>query len=88
MENSFAPERQEDNFEQREQEIDVLLSDLAEREGMDVDNILSDIITFAPTDEPDTYRDECLREVAEKLGITPKEMAVYAIKKASNQDLE
>lgn len=79
------------NFEQRELTIeretiiDGLIDDLAEREGMKSDEILSDIITFAPYEGNEDMADAPYLEiVAEKIGISIKEMNLYAIKKAKD----
>ncbi len=72
------------NFEQGEKIIDGLIDKLAEREGVNPDDILSDIITFAPYKENDDPNPDYLDEVAEKLGISRMEMCLYAIKKATD----
>jgi len=69
------------NFENREKEIDNLIENLAEREGMSSEDIFSDIITFAEISKEDEDAKAYLEEVAEKIGISPDEMFEYALKK-------
>ncbi|MEK7117679.1 MAG: hypothetical protein AAB861_02785 [Patescibacteria group bacterium] len=70
------------NFEQREKEIDNLIEELAEREGMSSDDILSDIVVFAPYEGNECANPDYIEEVAERIGISHEEMTTYAIKKA------
>ncbi len=72
------------NFENRESTIDQLINQLAEREGMSPDDVLSDIITFAPYEENDTPNPDYIDQVAEMIGISSEEMSSYAIKKAKD----
>ena len=72
------------NFEQRESAIDELVKNLAEREGMNPDDVLSDIITFAPYETNDTPNPDYIDQVAEMIGISAEEMTAYAIKKAED----
>lgn len=74
--------------EERESEIDVLIEKLAEDEGMPADDILSDIITFAPYEGNEFSNPDYIEIVAEKLGITLDEMNTYAIKKAEDNQSE
>ena len=76
-----------EGLEGREQEIDGLISNLAEKEGMSPDDILSDIITFAPYEGSDSANPDYLEQVAEMIGISQEEMDTYAIKKARDQGL-
>ena len=75
-------------FEQREIIIDELVKGLAEREGMNPDDILSDIITFAPHEGNDSANPDYIEQVAEMIGISSEEMTRYAIKKAENHRKE
>jgi hypothetical protein len=68
--------------EEREQVIDGLVNNLAEREGMSPDDILSDIVTFAPYAENEAANPDYLDQLAEMIGISPEEMTEYALKKA------
>ena len=68
--------------ENRESIIEGLISELAEREGMDPDDIASDVITFAPYEGNDASNPDYLDQVAEMIGISSDEMTVYAVKKA------
>ena len=70
------------DFESRESIIDKLIESLAEKEGMSPDDVLSDIITFAPYVENDTPNPDYFDQVAEMIGISSDEMIAYAIKKA------
>jgi len=70
------------NFENRESVIDGLIESLAEREGMNSEDIISDIITFAELSEEDEGAKGYIEEVAERIGIPYDEMIVYVIKKA------
>jgi hypothetical protein len=70
------------NFEQREQEIDNLIENLGESEGMDPEEIMSDIITFAPTEDNEAANPDYIEQIAEMIGISVEEMTAYAIKKA------
>jgi len=73
------------NFEQRELIIDRLIDDLAKREEMNQNDILSDIVTFAPYEGNEETSDAPYLEiVAEKIGISAEEMNLYAIKKAKD----
>ena len=73
------------NFEQREALIDKLIFELAEREEMSPDDILSDIITFAPYEGNGAANPDYLEQVAEMVGISVEEMTLYAINKAKEQ---
>lgn len=70
------------SLESRESIIDGLINNLAEREGMSPEAVLSDIITFAPYEGNADPNPDYLDLVAEKIGITSQEMSAYAIKKA------
>ncbi len=71
------------NFENREREaeIDKLIGELAEKEEMNPEDVLSDIITFAPVEGNEDPNLEYLDMVAEKIGISHEEMREYAVKK-------
>ncbi len=73
------------NFENREAEIDQMIEDFAKQEGMTAEDILCDIIVFAPYDGNDASNPDYIEEVAERLGISVEEMTKYAIKKAKEQ---
>jgi hypothetical protein len=72
------------NFEIRESLIDGLINDLAEREDMSPDDVLSDIITFAPYEQNEAANPDYIEQVAEMIGISGEEMNRYAIKKADD----
>jgi hypothetical protein len=73
-----------EQLEQRELVIDKLIEDLAKKEEMNSDDILSDIIVFAPYEQNESANPDYIEQVAEMIGITPKEMTRYAIKKAKD----
>ena len=66
------------NFESRESLIDKVVEELAEREGMSAEDILSDIITFAELLEGDESANGYFEELAERMGISLEEMLEYA----------
>ncbi len=70
------------NYESREDEIDALIEQLAEAEGMNKDDIISDIITFAPIEGSENSNPDYIAEVAEMIGISIEEMNKYALQKA------
>ena len=72
------------SFENRELVIDRLINGLAKREGMSPDDILSDIITFAPHEQNDAANPDYINQVAEMIGISSEEMSAYAIRKAKD----
>jgi len=72
-------------FEDRESIIDNLISKLAENEGMNEDDILCDIIVFAPYEGNELSNPDYLDEVADRIGISYEEMREYANKKAKEQ---
>ena len=80
MKNFETPE----NFESRESIIDGLIDKLGEEEGMSPEDILSDIVTFAPYEGNESVNLEYLDQAAEMLGISAEEMRTYAIKKAKD----
>lgn len=57
-----------------------MIEELARKEGMDPDDIFSDIITFAELSGTDEDAGAYLEEVAEKISISPEEMIEYARK--------
>jgi acetylornithine deacetylase/succinyl-diaminopimelate desuccinylase-like protein len=69
-------------FESRESAIDKLIKNLAEKEGMSLDEILSDIITFTEISKEDEDAKAYFEELAERIGISFDEMMAYALKKA------
>ena len=73
-----------ERFEKRELAIDKLIEDLAKREEMNPDDILSDIIVFAPYEQNESANPDYIEQVAEMIGITLEEMTRYAIKKAKD----
>jgi len=73
-----------DDIEKREGEIDTLIEGLAEREGMDPDDVFSDIAAFAPYEGNEAPNLEYLEQVAEMIGISMEEMTQYATKKAKD----
>jgi len=73
-----------ENFEQREnreKEIDALIENLAQVEGMSVEDIFLDIITFAELCQQDEDAKGYFEELAEKLNLPVDEVIEYAIKK-------
>ncbi len=70
------------NFEIREIIIDEMLEKFAEKEGMNPEDVLSDIITFAPYEGNEDPNPDYIEQVAEMMGISLDEMNEYAIKKA------
>jgi hypothetical protein len=70
------------NLESRESVIDKLIESLAEREGMNPDDIFSDINTFFELSKEDEDAVVYLEEVAERIGIPLDELMEYAAKKA------
>ena len=70
------------SFENRESLIDGLIENLAEREGMNSEDIFSDIITFVELSKEDEDAKVYLEDIAESIGIPFEEMMQYAIKKA------
>jgi len=72
------------NFENRESVIDELINGLAEREGMNPDDILSDIIIFAPHEQNESSNPDYIDQVAEMIGASSEEMSAYAVKKAKD----
>lgn len=71
--------------ESRESIIDRLIEGFAEKEGMSGEDILGDIITYAPYEGNEDPNLEYLDEVAEAIGISSEEMREYALKKAKEQ---
>jgi hypothetical protein len=70
------------SFESKESIIDRLLEKLSEEEGMNAEDIISDIVTFRELSQEDESAKAYLEEVAEKIGITIEEMMRYAVDKA------
>ena len=68
--------------ENRESVIDRLINNLAEKEGMNPEDVLSDIITFAPDERNDAANPDYIDQVAEMIGISSEEMRAHAVKKA------
>ncbi len=76
------------NFESKENQeaiIDRLIDTLAEKEGMNPEDIFSDIITFTKLSQEDEDAKFYLVELAEKIGISLEEMIAYGIKKAKEE---
>lgn len=69
---------------ERELAIDKLIENLAKKEEMNPDDMLSDIIVFAPYAENDSANPDYIEQVAEMIGIAPKEMTLYALEKAKD----
>ncbi|MBI2038067.1 MAG: hypothetical protein HYT15_04040 [Candidatus Magasanikbacteria bacterium] len=69
-------------FEIRESIIDGLVDAFAEKEGMNSEDIMSDIIVFAPYEGNDSANPDYIEQVAELIGVSNEEMIEYAIKKA------
>ena len=77
------------NFEPKENReivIDRLVDNLAEREGMAVEDILSDIITFFEIFKTDEYVKSYFEELAAKIGISVDEVLEYSSKKAEENN--
>lgn len=70
------------NFENRESIIDKLIEDLAQKEEMDPQDILSDIVTFFELSQEDDDAKFYFEELAEKIGISFEEIMEYAAKKS------
>ena len=71
------------NFESRESVIDGLIEELAGREAMDPDVIISDLITYLEiAEEGDESATEFHAQVAEMIGVSKEEMIEYAKSKA------
>src|SRR5205085_2478789 len=70
------------NFEIREIIIDEMVEKFAEKEGMNPEDVLSDIVTFAPYEGNDAANPDYIEQVAEMMGISLEEMNEYAIRKA------
>ncbi len=70
------------SFEIRESIIDEMVDKFAEREGMSPEDVLSDIITFAPCEGSESANPDYIEQIAEMMGISVEEMTAYAIKKA------
>jgi len=71
-----------ESFENRELVIDGLIRGLAEKEGINPDDILSDIITFAPHEQSESANPDYIDQVAEMIGVSSEEMTAYTIIKA------
>lgn len=69
-----------EGFENREAAISKMIEDLAQKEEMNPEDILSDILTFAELYEEDSDASAYLEEVAERIGISFEEMVEYAKK--------
>lgn len=69
-------------FEVREAAIDGLVENFAEKEGMNPEDVLSDIITFASYKGSDSSNPDYIEQVAEMMGIPLDEMNEYATNKA------
>ena len=74
----------EPNIENREAVIDKLIEDLARREEMNPDDILSDIFTFLEISKEDEDAKVYFEELADKIGISVKEIMDYAVKKSED----
>ena len=75
---------QDPNLESRESIIEQLINNLAEKEGINPDDILSDIITstqFGDSDPTDPAH-EYIKQLAEMVGISEEELKAFAIKKS------
>lgn len=70
------------NFEGRESIVDRLIEELAQKEGMDPQDIFADIITFIELSQEDEDARFYFEELAEKIGVSFDEMMEYAITKA------
>jgi hypothetical protein len=73
-----------ENFESQEVKIERLIDNLAQKEEMDPNDIISDIVTFAPYEDNETSNPEYFEEVAERLEISLDELNAYAVKKAKD----
>jgi hypothetical protein len=58
------------DFESKEKAINRLIEELAVKEGMNAEDILSDIATFNELAEEDEDAKAYLEELAEKLGVS------------------
>ena len=69
------------SFEQRESVIDGLIEALAEKEGMEPDAVLSDLVTFAPYEGNEAANPDYIEQVAEMIGVSPGEKKLFALQK-------
>jgi len=69
---------------EREEEIDKLIEGLADEQKMSFDDVLSDIIVFAPYKGNESANPNYIEELAERIGISAKEMTRYAIEKVKD----
>ncbi len=74
------PEKFE-NHENREEQINALIENLAQTEGMNSDDIFSDIVTFAELSKEDEDAKAYFEDLAERLGISLDEILEYAQRK-------
>ena len=72
-----------ENKESRERVIDGLIEKLGKKEGMNAEDIISDLVTFLGLSQEDENAKGYLEEVAEKIGISIEEMVVYVVDKAT-----
>jgi len=67
--------------ESNEVRVERLIATLAAQEGMTPEDIISDIIVFAPHPENQYSNPEYFEELAERLSISIEEMNEYALEK-------
>lgn len=73
------------NQEQREEEIEARIEQLAEQEGMTLDDILIDMMTFIELIGFNEDAGAYFQVLAEKLGISFEEIIDYAQKIAEDE---
>jgi|GEM_PF-1385685 beta-N-acetylglucosaminidase len=71
--------------ESQESRVERVIAELAKREGMEAEDILSDIVTFSPHEENESHNPFYLEELAEKLNISIEEINQFAVEKFEEQ---
>jgi hypothetical protein len=71
--------------ESKEARIERLITNLAIQEGMQTEDIISDIIVFAPHPENEFANPDYIEELAERLNISIEEMNEYALEKFNQE---
>ncbi len=71
--------------ESLEVRVERLIADLAEQEGMTKEDIISDVIVFAPHPDNAFANPAYIEDIAEKMGISVEEMTTYALDKYNKE---
>ncbi|MSU54764.1 MAG: hypothetical protein EXS48_02970 [Candidatus Staskawiczbacteria bacterium] len=71
--------------EERAEEIDGLIENLAQNEGMSADDIFSDVNTFAEICQEDEDAKAYFEELAERLNMPAEELIEYAINRTKEE---